>query len=163
MSILSWGKCRAIVRKYGETGELTELPTPVEESTTLETTEGDKLEAKIEGGEYEDIKYKAATYALSLQIRLSKGRAKPIVDTDGVVADNYEIFIIPEDADCYSIHIPKASVSATLDFSTADGLNITYSFNALKPSSTSSQIEVGKATVTEASGKITAITIADME
>lgn len=163
MSTLSWGKCRVIVRKYGETGELTELPTPVEESTTLETTEGDKLEAKIEGGEYEDIKYKSATYALSLQIRLAKGRAKPFVDNDGVVADNYEVFIIPEDEACYSIHIPKASVSATLDFSTADGLNITYSFNALKPSSTSSQIKVGKATITEASGKISAITIEDME
>lgn len=162
MSVLSWGKCRVIVRKYGDTGEFIELPTPVEESTTLETTEGDKLEAKIEGGEYEDIKYKAATYSLSLQIRLAKGRAKPIVDKDGVVDDNYECYVIPEDAECYSIGIPKASVSATLDYSTADGLSQTYTFSALKASTDAAQIVVGKATVTEAGGKITAVTIEDV-
>lgn len=163
MSELSWGKCRVIVRKYGTSGNFTELPTPVEGSTTLETTEGDKLEAKIEGGEYEDIKYKAATYALSLQIRLSKGRAKPIVDKDGVVDGNYEVYVIPEAADCYAIGIPKASVSATLDYSTADGLNETYTFSALKASSDAAQINVGKATVTESEGVISAVTIADVE
>ena len=50
MAVLAWGKPRIFVKKLGVGGSWIELPTPVEGSTQLSTTKGDKNEAKIEGG-----------------------------------------------------------------------------------------------------------------
>ena len=57
MAVLAWGKPRIFVKKLGGSGSWIELPTPVEGSTQLSTTKGDKNEAKIEGGENDDYLY----------------------------------------------------------------------------------------------------------
>ena len=52
MSYIGWGKCRIFVKDLDTTGaKYRELPTPIEGSTSLEATKGDKQEAKIEGGQ----------------------------------------------------------------------------------------------------------------
>lgn len=61
---ISWGRPKIEVKKVGES-EWKVFATPVEDSTQLETTQGDKLEAKIEGGENEAVRYKSNTYQLT--------------------------------------------------------------------------------------------------
>lgn len=96
MAVIGWGKPRIFVKDLDASSpKWEELPTPVENSTQLTTTKGDKQEAKIEGGENEDVKYGKNTYALVLNIRAAKGRKRPISDSDGVVTHNYAIALQP--------------------------------------------------------------------
>lgn len=51
MAVIGWGKPRIFVKDLDTVSpSWEELPTPVEDSTQLTTTKGDKKEAKIEGG-----------------------------------------------------------------------------------------------------------------
>ena len=69
MAVIGWGKPRVFIKDLDASApKWEELPTPVEDSTQLTTTKGDKQEAKIEGGENEDVKYGKNTYALALNI-----------------------------------------------------------------------------------------------
>ena len=68
MSKIGWGKPRIFIKRIdGSDSTWKEVPTPVQDSTSLETTKGDKLEAKLEGGMNEDVLYMASAYALSYQ------------------------------------------------------------------------------------------------
>lgn len=159
MSVLGWGKPRIFVKDLDVTSPVwEELPTPVEDSTSLETTKGDKQEAKIEGGENEDVKYGRNTYALNLNIRAAKGRERPISDEDGVVSHNYAVVVQPEDATNQGFAIEKSSVSVEDTFTAADGGVWAYSFDALKPAS-GKQVKWGVVTVTESGGSISKIEI----
>ncbi len=129
---LSWGKPKIEVKKSGGT-EWEEFTSPVEDSTQLETTQGDKLEAKIEGGENEAVKYKSNTYQLSFQVRQAPERTDPIEDVDGVVADEYSVKITPENPNAIGITIDRAAVNVQTIYNTADGLSKTYTFDVLKP------------------------------
>lgn len=158
MAVIGWGKPRIFVKDLdAEAPKWAELPTPVEDSTQLETTKGDKQEAKIEGGENEDVKYGKNTYALTFNIRAAKGRKRPILDDDGVVAHNYAIALQPEDKDVQGFCMEKATVSVEDTFSTADGGVWIYTFDALKPSSEKKQIQWGKIITTESAGSISKI------
>lgn len=154
--LLSWGKPNIYVKDLDETGaEVRKLFTPVEDSTSLETSEGDKNEAKIEGGAIEDVMYKKSTFSLSCEIRMLKGRNKPFDDKDGLVAHNYEVWIQPaENVGGYGIHIPKAAVSVTTTYTSADGIKQTIKFDALE-NDTTTQLEVGVISVTEEGGTYT--------
>ena len=56
MAVIGWGKPRIFIKDLDVTSPAwEELPTPVEDSTQLTTTKGDKQEAKIEGGENEEL------------------------------------------------------------------------------------------------------------
>lgn len=163
MSLLGWGKCRLFAKDLDTEGaEWKEWPTPVENTTTLETTKGDKQEAKIEGGENEDVRYAKSTYVLNANIRAAKGRKKPIADSDGIIAHNYAVAVQPEDPDAVGIMIDKAKPSVADTFSTEEGAIWEYAFDALKPEN-GDQVKMGTVTVTESEGKITAIAIKDVE
>ena len=155
---IGWGKPRIFVKDLDlSSPKWEELPTPVENSTELTTTKGDKQEAKIEGGENEDVKYGKNTYALALNIRAAKGRKRPISDSDGVVAHNYAIALQPEDPDVQGFCMEKATVSVEDTFTTADGGIWAYVFDALKPEADKKQIQWGKIIVTESAGSISKI------
>lgn len=157
--ILNWGKPRLFIKDLdSENPKWEELPTPVQDSTTLETTKGDKQEAKIEGGENEDVKYSRNTYALNLSIRAAKGRKRPINDEDGVVNHNYAIVLQPEDVTTQGLAIEKSAVSVEDTFSAADGGIWAYAFDALKPAK-GRQVKWGIVTVTDTEGDITKIEI----
>ena len=131
--ILSWGKPRIFVKDLNTEGaKYIELPTPVLDSTQLTTTKGDKKEAKVEGGENEDVKYSKNTYALVLNIRQAKGRKKPIHDEDGVIMHNYEVILMPEDSSIEGFKIDKSAVSVEDTWTAADGGMWAYTFDALK-------------------------------
>lgn len=137
---LSWGKPRIRVRKIGET-KWDEFATPVEDSTKLSTTPGDKLEAKIEGGGKEASKTKKNTYQLVFNVRQAPERTDPIEHEDGVVNDEYEIQIIPENLKAKGRHIKRASVSVQEEFDAANGDVNIYTFDVLQPSDGTKQIE----------------------
>ena len=145
--IISWGIPTIKVTKLvdGEvpaTGaEVTTFATPVEGTTQLTSEKGDKMEALVEGGEPEAVKYKRGKYSLEFQIRIGKGRlpnADNMIDgQDGVVSGEYQVELTPEDwtDGAPGFKMPKSVCSYTDNYSAADGIIRTYTFDSLKPAS----------------------------
>lgn len=145
---IGWGRPTIKVKKAGATS-YSELPTPIDGSTSLETTQGEKMEAKIEGGDNEAVKYKANTYELSFQIRYApekETKLAVISDTDGVVDDEFEVQVIPENGDAIGVQIDRASVNVQTSYNSTDGVVKTYTFSALKPSDGSATVKFNKIT-----------------
>ena len=138
MAHLSGGKPTLEFGKCGANGAAPTTWTklafdPVENSTKLTPTKGEKKEAKVEGGENEAVKYAKNTYVFEFEVRAAKGRAKPIMDADGVVEGEYAIRLTPEDTTVEGILIDKATVSVEETFDTAEGKKWKYTFDVLKP------------------------------
>ncbi len=136
MAVISWGIPKIFVKDLDgaqTSNPWVKLPTPVEDSTQLETTKGDKLEAKIEGGENEDVRIKRSTYALMLNIRKAKNRTAPIPSVDGVVEHHYAVMLQPEDPTCPGFSIDLSTVSVVDSYNAADGAMWEIQFDALKP------------------------------
>lgn len=138
MAQLSWGKPTI---EFGVCGADGTAPTkweklaytPVEDSTKLTPTKGNKFEANVEGGEPEAIKYGKNKYAFEFEVRAAKGRIKPIEDEDGVVIGEYAFRLTPEDAECEGFQIDRATVSVEDTFDTKDGKKWKYTVDVLKP------------------------------
>lgn len=138
MSQLSWGKPTIEFGKCGANGA---APTtweklscdPVENSTKLTPTKGEKKEAKVEGGENEAVKYAKTTFVFEFEVRAAKGREKPIEDVDGVVKEEYAFRLTPEDAACEGILIDRSVVSVEETFDTAEGKKWKFTADVLKP------------------------------
>ena len=131
MAQLSWGKPSIEFGKCSADGAApttwTKLPyDPVENSTKLTPTKGEKKEAKVEGGENEAVKYTKNTYTFEFEIRAAKGRTKPIEDEDGVVADEYAFRLTPENPECEGFLIERSTVSVEDTFDTAEGKKWKY-------------------------------------
>lgn len=149
MANIGWGKPRIFIKDADDTqSKWTELPTAVEGTTALSTTKGDKVEAKIEGGENEDVRYNRNTYALALEIRAAKGRKRPIADEDGIVNHNYTVMLQPEDPEVDGFKIPYARVSIEDGWSAENGGTWIYTFDALKKDLSTKQLQWGKVAVT---------------
>lgn len=160
---LSWGKPRLFAKKLGDvTAKWFEIPTPVENSTVLTPTKGDKKEAKLEGGENEDVKYAKNTYLAEYKIRHAIGKKMPYNDEDGIIAGNYALACQPEDPLAPGFLIDKSVVSAQHEFGTEEGGVATYTHDVLKPES-GKQVKFGVITVTEADGVISDITVTESE
>ena len=131
--IPGWGKCRLLYRLAGSANSVawTEMPTPVDGTTQVNTTQGEKQEAKVEGGENEAVKYKRNTYQLVFNVRGDKDRT-PIANTDGVVSGEYEWLVIPEDLDAVGAYIQKSSVNVQSSFNSTDGNVNVYTADAVK-------------------------------
>lgn len=158
MASAGWGKPRILIKKIGgESWE--ELPAPVENSTQLTTTKGDKKDAKIEGGENEDVKYSKNTYALTFNIRAMEGRKQPIPSDDGVIADLYAVAVQPENPKSQGFAFLKAAASVEDSFTAEDGGIWAYTFDALKKDKSSKQIYWGVVSITETGGAITKVEI----
>lgn len=150
----SWGKPRIVVKKKGsgETVLYIEFYTPVEDSTQLTTTKGEKKEAKIEGGENEAVKFKKNTYSLAAQVRIGLNddgttRKKPIPDSDGVIDGEYELWLQPENPKGLGIHMEACTISVEDVYTAADGVILTYNFDAVKATG-HDQIEWGTVDIT---------------
>lgn len=158
MAILSWGKPKLFAKNLDVEGsEWIQFPTPVVDSTELAPTKGEKKEAKIEGGENEDVKYAKNTYALTCAIRAAKGRKKPIADEDGVINGNWAFVLQPEDPTTQGFVMRKSTASLEDSFTAAEGGNWAYTFDAIKDGD-HKQVEWGVITVTkDAQGKVSKI------
>ena len=122
MSNLSWGKPRIFVKDLdAETPAWKELNTPAQDTTELQPTKGDKMEAPIEGGENEEVKYKDGQFAVVYNIRKYKGRAVPIPNKNGVASHHYAFCLMPEDNTNIGFYIEKTTVTVDDTFTPADG------------------------------------------
>lgn len=136
--IPSWGKPRIVVKKKGDTtAKYVEFYTPVENSSQLTTTKGNKKEAKIEGGENEAVKYNKNTYSLAAQQRigLENGKAvrkKPLNDSDGVIEGEYELWLQPENPAGLGMHMETCNISVEDTYTAEDGIILTYTYDAVK-------------------------------
>lgn len=137
--IPAWGKCTIWIAKLinGVPSEWKKMYTPVEGSTQLNTTKGEKKEAKIEGGDNEAVKYAKSTYALVFNIRagLEDGtqREKPFDDNDGVIEGEYALMLQPENPLVAGLHLERGTLSCEDTYTSADGVVWIYTFDALKP------------------------------
>lgn len=148
MAVLSWGKVRLIIKKIGETAaKYIEFYTPAQDTTELTTTKGDKKEAFVEGGAVEAVKYNKNSYSLAATIRLAKGRKKPLNDSDGIIEGEYEVWLQPEDITAPGMHMASAVVSVEDSYTSEDGVQLTYTFDATKVDG-HDQVEWGTVTVT---------------
>lgn len=166
MAQIGWGKNRHAVRNLTQTGKgWRELPTPVEDTFDVATEKGDKLEAKIEGGEYKDVKYKKNTNSVTFDVYVAKGEKKPFADNNGVIEDEFEYVSQPEDAAVPAgIHIPRARISCEVKGNDAEGMKLTYTVEPLTPADkTQKPMALGVVTFTESNGAITGMTFTELE
>ena len=161
MEQIVWGKPRFFINDLdADSAAWKDAPTPVENSTTLTPTKGDKQEAKLEGGANEDVRYASNTYALAYQIRIAKGKTMPFEHNDGIVAHQYAVAVQPEDPLVPGIMIDRSTVSAEDNFTTEEGGSITYTHDALKPDE-GNQVKWGVIKVTESAGSISNVEITE--
>ena len=153
MSNLSWGKPRIFVKDLDDQSpSWKELNTPVQDSTELQTTKGDKMEAPIEGGENEDVKYKDSQFAVVYNIRKYKGRAVPIHNKNGVVSHHYAFALMPEDATNVGFYIERTAVTVDDTFTANDGAVWAIQHDAIAATSGNT---VKWGTLAVAAGKLT--------
>lgn len=162
MAQIGWGQPRIFIKDLDAepSGTWKEVPTPVENSTQLTPTKGDKQEAKLEGGANEDVRYSKNTYELAYQIRIAKGKTMPFEHDDGIVAHQYAVAVQPEDPLVPGIMIDRSTVSAEDNFSTEEGGSITYTHDALKPEK-GNQVKWGIIKVTESGGSISNVELTE--
>lgn len=159
MAVISWGKPRLFAKDLDTPSSTwVELPTPVEDSTQLTPTKGDKQEAKLEGGANEDVRYGKNTYALTFNIRKAKGRKAPFSHEDGIVAHNYALALQPEDPATPGLAIEKATVSVEDSWSSSEGGIWAITFDALQPES-GNQVKDGVVEVTGSGDSVTSVKI----
>lgn len=151
---LSWGKPKLLIKNLSDDNAKWKLlATPVENSTNLSTTQGDKMEAKIEGGENEAVKYKKNTYQLAYNIRKAQGRNQPAPNKDGVVKAEYAVLLQPEDVDTDGFYIERTAMNIQDNFTTNEGAIWNVTHDALSPSTADTNtVKWGKVTVE--SGKV---------
>ena len=130
---LQWGKPRIFLKDLGTIGaQWKEMVTPVQDSTNLTPTKGDKQEAPVEGGENEAVKYKKSTYQFLYNIRKAKGRKAPMPSSDGVVDHEYSVMLQPEDPTVNGIYIERTAASIDDSFTAGEGGIWAVTHDALK-------------------------------
>ena len=71
--ILSWGQNQVTLTPLGSGGTASVYKSIVQNSTQLETTEGEVTDAVIEGGEIEASRRAKSSYNLTFQVRIGGG------------------------------------------------------------------------------------------
>lgn len=146
--ILAWGKCEVKATPIANSGASVQaavtFPIPVEGSTQLTTTQGDKQEAKIEGGQVVAVRFNANTYELSFDIRLHSSQTSlPLDGTDGVIPGEFTVQIKPlENTAAPGVTIARASGNVQIGYTSENGTIATYTFSSLLPES-GNQVTVG--------------------
>ena len=146
--ILSWGECDVYVKKTGETTYKKD-PKPVDQSTTVEPSEGEKMEAKVEGGKLEAAQQLANSYLAKYQLRVAESKNSNITHTNGVVEEEYSLAIVPKNKAAMGIIIDRASVNV-LDntFNSKEGIVDEYRFTVLEPTDGTEMVKRDVLTVT---------------
>lgn len=147
MANLSWGNPAIYYRKAGTTGPFKKLPDCAKGTVTADTTKGEKTEAKTEADKNDDVRYGANGYALNATVRAKKGRKKPFKEKHGIILDEYEVYLQPEDPECLGFYMPLTRVSIADAFSAANGGDWPYTFDALDPGEGKEDFEWGYVTV----------------
>ncbi len=152
---IGWGKPRIFIKDLSSTGgKWVEIPTPTEDSVQLTPTKGDKREAKLEGGDNEDVKFGKNNYEFVYQIRIADNKTMPIQHDEGIVSAEYAVALQPENPNVPGFIIDKSRVSVEDPWSSEEGGEWTYTHDALKPDK-GKKVKWGKITVTGTGDNIT--------
>lgn len=162
---LSWGKPRIFLARTDsaateEEKKWHEIATPAEDTTELQPTKGEKVEAKIEGGENEGVRNKRNTYVLVANVRVKEDNAFPFPIVDGAVEGEWKLMLQPEDVGAYGLYMAKGTISIEDSYKAADGGIWGFTFDALKKDKSTPQVQWGVVTVTESGGVINNVAIA---
>lgn len=136
---LSWGEIDGYYAKIenGAEGAWHKLPNIVDDTLTINTEKGDKMEAQIEGGSNEYVQYKKSTFSVEWEHRYALEddglRQKPIQDVDGVVDGTYAFKFIPKAAGTAGFYVKRAAVSVEDTYSSEDGIKWKYTADVLAP------------------------------
>lgn len=138
MAVLSWGKPTIqyadLSNGYpSQESDWHDFPVPVQGTTTLDTAEGDSVQALEEGGGVVDAYTNKSQFTLTFELFEKKGESQPIMDDDGVVIKNYAIRLIPEDPTCTGFEMAKVSMTYRHTWNAADGGRHVYTATALVP------------------------------
>ena len=150
MKTIGWGKPGIYYRKTTDQ-YFQKTVNPVENSTALETTKGDKLEAKGEGGEVDAVRHKKSSYVLRYGIRVAAEVEQHIAHEDGVVIPEYVVVVVPENAAAPGIFIEHSEVTVDDSFAADEGGVVTYEHAVLTAASGKS-VKHGIMTVTALTG-----------
>ena len=146
MPNISWGKPDVFFGAQGstfgaDTFDFEKAATPAEDSTQLTGQQGEKVEAKIEGGAAEDTKYKDPTLELVMKIRMAKEdsgslRRLPTAlyksgSTTEYTKDKVAVCVIPENPAAPGFFCAACSVSIIETYTASEGAfwEITLSIN----------------------------------
>ena len=145
---LSWSTPNLDLIKLGDDSKIPtgdpdwiNLPTPVQDSTVLTPTAGERMEAPIEGGALEAVLYKRNTYEFRFEIRALKGRNKPVEDFDGVVSGEYALRLTPMDPTNKGIQIDRMTMRMEQTWSATDGEKWLYICSVLAPVDGTEQVK----------------------
>lgn len=132
---LKWGKMKVEIALItaGVIGAWEDVFTPVQGTFALNTEDGNKLEAFIEGGERIAVRKDKNKYAFEFETYLTDGIDKPIPDIDGLIMDEYAIRVTPENDELEGFLMERAAVSVSETFTSEQGHRAKYTFEALKP------------------------------
>ena len=102
MAVILWGKCAINIEAVtgsSVTSRALEVPTPVQNSTSLSTERGEKHEALSEGGGNEAVRFDKGKFTLEFEVRFAKDRIMPLYDVshDCAIAGEWKITV--SDAD----------------------------------------------------------------
>ncbi len=143
----NWGRPTLFIKDLSVVNaKFKRLPTPIEDSTELTPTRGEKKDGTVEGGEIEVSKRKKSTYELAYSIRKLAGRKPPFKTVDGVTNHEFAILMMPEDNNADGFYIERSSASIDDPFKAADGAPWDVLHSALKPTS-GNTVKWGKVTV----------------
>lgn len=124
---LDWGKCKIVLDKDTENEIVIE--DVVDGSTSLQTTQGDKTEAKIEGGEVIATRYQRNKYALQFQ-----EYGQPSIDSqDGVVSGIHSVTLINcDEAVEFEVFTIKAVINVQPNWTSQYGTVTQYTCDAVR-------------------------------
>lgn len=127
-TVLSWGK--PTIKIDG-----TALAyTPVENSTQLTVTKGDKKEATVEGGGVEAVKYKKSKSQLKFNIRRAKGRTFPLTIKGGVCPGEHSLALEPEENGAPGFTMARTIITVDETYTAEDGAIWEVTVDPLEPS-----------------------------
>lgn len=145
---IGWGRPTILIKNLKTSNaKWQKVPTPAEGTTALTPTKGDKREAKLEGGDNEDVIFGRNNYALAYGIRVADNKVMPIQHDEGYVADEYAVALQPENPNVPGFIIERSSVSVEDPWGAEDGGMWTYTHDALKPDK-GKKVKWGKITIT---------------
>jgi len=138
--ILAWGKCQIKATPIEGSGATIEsavtFPTPVDGTTQLTTTQGDKTEAKIEGGGIEAVRFNKNTYELAFDVRLGGTRTDQMGAHDGLVDGEFQVEVKSLDySTAPSCKINRSTCNVQVSYTSAVGFTAHYVFISVEPSS----------------------------
>lgn len=131
MKTIGWGKPGIYIRKVADK-LFKKVADAVEGTAQLTFSDGDKMEARVEGGQVEAVKYKAGSYEFEYGIREAAETVQLIDHVDGVVEDAYVVAVIPENPAAPGIFIECSEVTVSTNYTAEDGMTTTYKHAAMK-------------------------------